>query len=305
MESLYKTGTLKFGNVVDIPVTIPENDDLTKDVNRVKKNADKLTPGDGKVPKSAIEYMVKVQMARANTMKNPWYKFISMVSSFSTEPMNKFWKKQEDAEKGLALLNETTGGVFSAIDASADTFDGSELAREMGDYFVENERQVSDYVKNRRDFLTSPEVFNKLFLTPLIYGHISEAQKMIENFCSVTIDVDNFIQSDHATYFARLVSVRMNISRFLGGRYYTLAGNYGRLMQQQDRLMMYFKCHLKNHPNGHFKIRAIFPNHSSRLRLAESLKVPRPPAITRLDCDLPGVHRSPTRHSYLDRLGHL
>lgn len=303
METLYKTGTLNFENVVDVPVTIPTDDDLTKDVDRVKKNADKLTPGNGKVPKSAVEYIIKVQMARANTMQNPWYKFISMVSSFSTEPMNKFWKKQEDAEKGLALINETSGGVFSAIDASADNFDGSELLEEMGDYLSsENERKVSDYLKNRRDFLTSPEVFNKLFLTPLIFGHISEAQKMVENFCSVTVDVDNFIQSDHATYFARLVSLRMNLSRFLGGRYYTLAGNYGRLIQQQDRLMMYFKCHLKNHPGGHLKIRTIFPNHSAQLRLAESHKVPAPPPMPK---GAPSFHRSRTSHSYLDQLGEL
>ena len=303
METLYKTGTLKFDNVVDVPVTIPTDEDLTKDVDRVKKNADKLTPGDGKVPKSAVEYIIKVQMARANTMQNPWYKFISMVSSFSTEPMSKFWKKQEDAEKGLALINETSGGVFSAIDASADNFDGSELVEEMGDYFsAQNERKVSDYLKNRRDFLTSPEVMNKLFLTPLIFGHISEAQKMIENFCSVSIDVDNFIQSDHATYFARLVSLRMNISRFLGGRYYTLAGNYGRLIQQQDRLIQYFKCHLKTHPNGHIKMRTIFPNRSTRLRLAEHMKVPPPLPVTK---HVPSFRRSRTSHSYLDQLGQL
>ena len=53
--------------------------------------------------------------------------------------------------------------------------------------------------------------------------------------------VEILVVSDVSTYFARLVALRMNTSRFLSGRYYSLSGNYGRLMHQQNRLMQYFK----------------------------------------------------------------
>ena len=72
----------------------------------------------------------------------------------------------------------------------------------------------------------------------MIYGHMNEAQELIQNHCNVSIDLDKFIQSEHSTYFARLVALRMNMSRFLGGRYYTLSNNYGTMMQQTTRNRM-------------------------------------------------------------------
>lgn len=258
MENLYKTGTLHLNSTLNNPTTITIDDTISEDkyqsqfnktVNRVQKKADDLLPGDGKVPSDAIKYIVKIQMARASTMENPYYRFISQVSAFSTEPMTKFWKKQEDVEKGFSLLNDSSGTVFSAIDAAAGEYEGSQLSKAMGNYF-ESEKSVSEYVRNRRDYLTSPEVYGKLFLTPMIYGHMNEAQELIQNHCNVSIDLDKFIQSEHSTYFARLVALRMNMSRFLGGRYYTLSNNYGRLMQQTTRILQYFKTKLKESIGG-------------------------------------------------------
>ncbi len=215
---------------------------LKQQVNEIKKRADNLLPGSGKAPKKGIEFFVKTQMALAQTQKNPYYRLAMKISAFSGEPMTKMWKQQADVAKGQALLNESTDGVYSAIDAASGQYDGEDLVRAMGNYMdQESETQVSDYVKNRRDFFLSPSVFGKLFLTPLIYGHINEAIELIQNHCKVNIKIDNLINSDDSTYFARLVALRMNTSRFLSGRYYSLAGNYGRLMHQQNRLIQYFK----------------------------------------------------------------
>lgn len=223
--------------------SVKAKQELKKQVKEVKKRADNLLPGNGKAPKKGVEYFVKTQMALAQTQKNPYYRLAMKISAFSGEPMTKMWKQQADVEKGQALLNESTDGVFSAIDAaSGGQYDGDDLVRAMGNYMdQENEMQVSEYVKNRRDFFLSPSVFGKLFLTPLIYGHINEALELIQNHCKVKIQIEKLVESDDSTYFARLVALRMNTSRFLSGRYYSLSGNYGRLMHQQNRLMQYFK----------------------------------------------------------------
>lgn len=302
-ENLYKSGTLHFKPVIPLESSVGKKfeEQVEQDVERVQNNANRLLPGKGRMPREAVEYMVKVQLARAQTMQNPYYKFISMVSSFSTEPMSKMWKKQEDVERGMSLISDTTGGVYSAIDAASGDFDGTMLAKSVGNAMnMKSEKEVSDYVKNRRDFITSPEVYGKLFLTPLIYGHILEAKELIQNHAVVQIDIDTFIQSIHATYFARLVSLRMNISRFLGGRYYTLSGNYGRLMQQTTRLLEYFKCRLKRHPNGH-KLQKVFPTPANQRHLADNL----PYGAGQLAPQLGPHLLPPQRNDYLDRLGHI
>ncbi len=308
MEELYKTGTLDLVNKQGFSTVIPlkgqtvTDDDFQKQVEedsrRVKKNAEKLLPGKGEVPSDAVDYMVKVQLARAQTMENPWYRLISMISAFSTEPITKFWKKQEDVERGMALANETTGGVYSAIDAAV-TGQGSKLLKsQLLD--SKSEKEVSEYVQNRRDFLASPEVYGKLFLTPVIFGHISEAKELIQNHCHVHIDIESFIQSEHATYFARLISLRMNTSRFLSGRFYHLSGNYGRLLTQTNRLLEYFKCRLQRHPSGHAMTR-YFPNQISQHQLALNPPL-RLSKESRRDF---GKLRPQTRHAYFDKLGEL
>lgn len=242
MENLYSS---EIAPTIDVLKDGAKQDSkiIQAQVKEIKERADNLLPGKGKAPKKGIEYFVKTQMALAQTQKNPYYRLAMKISAFSGEPMTKMWKQQSDVEKGQALLNESTDGIFSAIDAaSGGQYDGDDLVRAMGNYMdQESEIQVSEYVKNRRDFFLSPSVFGKLFLTPLIFGHINEALELIQNHCKVTIDIEKLVESDDSTYFARLVALRMNTSRFLSGRYYSLAGNYGRLMHQQNRLIQYFK----------------------------------------------------------------
>ena len=79
------------------------------------------------------------------------------------------------------------------------------------------------------------------FLLSYLHLLINNYSRLKTNYGLFSIDLDKFIQSEHSTYFARLVALRMNMSRFLGGRYYTLSNNYGRLMQQTTRILQYFK----------------------------------------------------------------
>ena len=228
-----------------------QDSNFKNEVKNMKKRADNLLPGEGKAPKDAIEYFVKAQYALAQTEKNPWYRLAMKISAFSGEPMTKMWKTQAQVETGQALLQESSQGLYSAIDSSAGNYEGGDLVQAMGSYMEQqSEQNVSEYVKNRRDFNLSPQVFGKLFLTPLMFGHINESVELIKNHCGANVDVHHLIESTHQTMFARLVALRMQMSRFLSGRYYSLSGNYGRLMHQTNRVIMYFKSYYKPGSSG-------------------------------------------------------
>ena len=295
MEEVFKK---QFSSV--IPLDIPKIDPKTvRDTKRkVQDRANNLLPGAAtKVPSEAVEYVTKVNIARANTMENPWYKFISLVSGLSTEPMSKLWKKQDLVEKQQALLNETNSGVFSALNVGASQqYQGGGLVKNTA--LQQEEQNVSQYVTDRRDFLSSPEVYGKLFLTPLIFAHINEAQQLIENLCNTSIDVDELIKTRHATYFARLVALRMNTSRFLGGRYYHLNSNFGRLQMQTNRLMAYFKQHFGGSTSMQ-EFTRVYPNRLNQQLLTQSL------AADQCSVPMAGSLHQPGTHSYFQKLGEI
>lgn len=273
MDNLYKV-TRDTAGSSDMPPSVQIDESLganLQDSNlkneikqrtkEVKERADFLLPGSGKAPTEAVEYFVRSQMAIAATSENPYYRLAMKISAFSGEPMTKMWRNQQEVEKSQALLNETSSGLYSAIDSSAGEYEGGELLEAMGSYMEkQSEANVSNYVKNRRDFFLSPTVFGKLFLTPVIYGHINEAKELIEQHCHVKLNIDEFIQSDHSTYFARLVALRMQMSRFLSGRYYSLSNNYGRLMTQTNRLMQYFRSKLRSSQSSSPQLLRMIPS---------------------------------------------
>jgi hypothetical protein len=77
---------------------------------------------------------------------------------------------------------------------------------------------------------------------------VSESVQLLEKMSGKQLDVDALVGSKHSTYFARLVSLRIQLSRFLSGRYYSLSANYKRLLTQQGHLIAYFKRNLVSTP---------------------------------------------------------
>ena len=79
-------------------------------------------------------------------------------------------------ERGQALLNETTGGLYTAIDSASGDYEGSDLVQAMGDYMSQqSETDVANYVRIDETFPITSSVC-KTFFTPLLYGHINEAR---------------------------------------------------------------------------------------------------------------------------------
>ena len=184
----------------------------------------------------AVDFQIKNDEAQIRALRNPWYAFVIKVAGFSNEDVSKFWKdigngRNKDSQP---LANTPSLGTMAQIDAAA------------GGKTETDEKELGAYLQDRQYFLQSVEVRGYIFLTPICYSHVGEAVSLLENMCKTKVDVDKLIQSHHSSYFARLVSLRIQMSRFLSGRYYSLSSNYDRLRTQQGMLIRYFQQHLGN-----------------------------------------------------------
>jgi len=194
-----------------------------------------LGRGDGGLLKKAVDFQFKQDEAQMQALRSPWYSFIIKLAGFSNEEVTKFWKDMGTGkDKAQPLANATSASQVSQINAAVEQ--GNE-----GD-----DKQLGKYLKDRQYFLQSVEVRGYLFLTPTCYAHVCEAISLLEKRCKQNINPDELIQSEHSTYFARLVSLRIQMSRFLSGRYYALSANYGRMRAQEAHLIQYFQKELGN-----------------------------------------------------------
>ena len=235
------------GPVVSVPEVkvqreVGTNNKVISNNKQERANNLSLTGG---IPESAIEYSERIDFAEKQKYKNKWYQFILKVAGFSTEKVDKLWKKDVDQENQRSagqLTNERPITSISSIEAASRRYAGSSLVeQELDTDDVTRGKNIADYVGPRSNFLNAPEVRAELFLSASAYSHILESKELINNHCNVNISEEYLVFSRHSTYFARLVAVRLQLSRFLSGRYYSLSSNYNRLMANQNRLIRYFK----------------------------------------------------------------
>lgn len=222
-------------------VNAKKDDAVRRIQNKMLERAKSLSlnPNDRNL-KAAVEFQIKNDEAQIRALRNPWYSFVIKVAGFSNEDVSKLWKDigNDRNRDSQPLANTPSLSTYSQIDAAA------------GGKTEENEKELGEYLKNRQYFLQSVEVRGYIFLTPICYSHVGEAVSLLENMCNTKVDVDKIIQSEHSTYFARLVSLRIQMSRFLSGRYYSLSSNYDRLRTQQGMLMRYFQNKLGSGNGG-------------------------------------------------------
>lgn len=247
-EIFFKLNGSNSDDSVPAVVEVQEVDNASEDVvkriqQRMLERAKKLSlnPSDRNLG-PAVEFQIKNDEAQMQALRNPWYSFIMKVAGFSNEDVSKFWKDiGNDRAKSQPLANTPQISTIAQIDAAASgTGDG-------------DDKELGKYLKDRQYFLQSVEVRGYIFLTPICYSHVGEAVSLLENMCRTKVNVDELIQSVHSTYFARLVSLRIQMTRFLSGRYYSLSSNYERLRTQQAMLMEYFKHNLGRSLNSSLK----------------------------------------------------
>ncbi len=207
--------------------------------NTMKDRADNLLSGPySAVSRGAVQVVQNRNFVQEQTMKNKYYRFIMQVSGFANEPIQKLWNdKFKKDEK--PLLSEG----LSLAPSSGDPFNyvaGIEPEK-IEEYDVQ--ANIEQELQEKGNILRSAEVSGQLLLSPSAYSHLLEAWEIIRHRCNTNVSLDTLVSVEHSTYFARLVALRIQLSRFLSGRYYSVASNYKRLLYQQESLVRgYFKA---------------------------------------------------------------
>ncbi len=234
-------------------------DGTTKKTTRtMKERGDNLLAGIGVFNNGAVKVVQNRNYAQEQTMKNNYYRFIMQVAGFANEPIQKLWndnfKKDETPllSEGLSIrpLDNSKFGV-NVKDKKEDTEKENDL---MFEDTIENQLQA------KGNILRSAEVSGQLLLSPSAYSHLLEAWEIIRHRCNTNVSLDTLVSVEHSTYFARLVALRIQLSRFLSGRYYSVASNYKRLLFQQESLVRgYFKAKFNQgvRPAAHSYLRQI------------------------------------------------
>lgn len=135
--------------------------------------------------------------------KDPGYKFLMLVAAFSNRKLGK-------------LVSSTGSGSTGDID-----------------------NIVAVVVRNdNKHWLQEPEISGVIYLAPFVYGHIKEAQQILNSRAPLKMLIED---EKYKTLFARLVSVRMSLSHVLTERP-GFNDSYLRLHQQQTMLLKALRC---------------------------------------------------------------
>ena len=85
-------------------------------------------------------------------------------------------------------------------------------------------------------WMSAPEITGVVQLSASVYGHIKEAEMIVNNFCNIPLK--ELVESPtYATAFARLVSIRITLSGVLTGLGNRRDKSFTRLHQEQHQIL--------------------------------------------------------------------
>ena len=93
-------------------------------------------------------------------------------------------------------------------------------------------------------WMSVPEISGVVHLSSILYGHIKEAQDILERKLGQRFVLKGLVEGPVSTLFARLVGIRIHLSQFLSGANYQLDRTYIRLHREQHMVLRAFKCEL-------------------------------------------------------------
>lgn len=163
---------------------------------------------------NVVEHVIRRQELLESVKADPGYKFLMMVSSFSSRRIDIIC----NVPRRIARLNR--GRMNCGMEA---TFE---------------------------QWIEHPEVSGLVQLSPFAYGHIKEAE-MIVNNGFVCASLKTLIEdANYAQLFARLVACRMSISSCLCASRQMLDKTFQRLHQEQHMLLKALRCRPRQSSRG-------------------------------------------------------
>lgn len=165
-----------------------------------------------------VEWVRRRQEALAKIREDKGYKFLMLVSAYSKHRIGN-------------MVTIPQSRKFAHDDDNSELLPGRDGA---------SQHNTSP---EQFKWMFAPEISGEVHLTANLYGHIKEA----ESIASLGIPLTQIIESEfHATLFARLVAIRMNLSATLGNMNMGLDGTFKRLHQEQHMVLR----QLRNHNNA-------------------------------------------------------
>lgn len=141
-------------------------------------------------------------------------------------------------QEGLALeskIREDPGYKFLMLVAAFSNTKLGKLVSSTGSGEMGNIDNIVAVVvqKDTKHWMQEPEISGVIFLAPFVYGHIKEAQQILNNNQPLKILMENI---NYKTLFARLVAIRMCLSNVFSEKP-GFNDSYVRLHQQQTMLL--------------------------------------------------------------------
>lgn len=146
-------------------------------------------------------------------------------------------------QKGLALeskIREDPGYKFLMLVSAFSNCKLGKLVSSTGSSGTGNIDNIVAVVvqKDTKHWMQEPEISGVIYLAPFVYGHIKEAQQILNTRTPLKTLVENVRCK---TLFARLVAIRMCLSNVLTERQ-GFNHSYLRLHQQQTMVVKGLRC---------------------------------------------------------------
>jgi len=182
------------------------------------------------------------------------YRFLMMVAAFSKKKLGTIMNVKQKSKPTTKTTttydqhgrthttgyNDRTGFYKSAqnIDRKEETKEYEQCNEDASEdgtcEFADNTAKIGGQA-----WLTMPEISGSIQLTPEVYGHIKEAQMIVEGFSNRPMDLkDDLVENPrYQTLFARLVAIRMGLTKYFDSSYKQKDRIFSRLHQEQTMLL--------------------------------------------------------------------
>jgi len=190
------------------------------------------------------------------------YRFLMMVAAFSKKKLGTIMNvKQRNNITTTTTYNDQFhfAGYASNGDPKFEQNIANEKKTNESTKVMEDNNDDNDDIADNtakiggQAWLTMPEISGSIQLTPEVYGHIKEAQMIVEGFSNRPMDLkDDLVENPrYQTLFARLVAIRMGLTKYFDSSYKQKDRIFSRLHQEQTMLLRRIRS-VKEEPKKDF-----------------------------------------------------
>ena len=153
---------------------------------------------------TTVEQLLERQKLTEAVKSDPGYKFLMMVAAFSCQQLSKVVSTNANVK------------VAESVIGGGDT--------------------------SNEDWLQAPEVSGLVQLSTTVYGHMKEAESIVQNGF-LQVPLKTLVENErYAQLFARLVCIRMALSDVMVSKRDMLNSTFNRLHQEQSMVLRALRC---------------------------------------------------------------